>query len=142
MPKTRCTDVNRILSRNLKYFELKSERNLCEIYKILRSPFGIRFRTYLKNLHKNSDLVKIWNRNMIDFKHKSNRNLKEILQISIQIRCVFLAELGGNLIVFEVMMPKKHCTYFNQILSRNLKYFEHKSERNLCEMYKILRRPF
>ena len=66
MPKTRCTDLNQILNRNLKYFEHKSERNLCEIYKILRSPFGIRFRTYLKSSSQKIRLC-------LDLEQKSDR---------------------------------------------------------------------
>ena len=99
MRKQCWTDLNQILSRNLKYFEHKSERNLCEIYKILR----VRFE--------------------LDLEQNLDRNLIEILQIFVQIRCAFSAELEGNLIFYEVMMQKKRWTDLNQIWSTNLNDF-------------------
>ena len=66
MRKQCWTDLNQILIRNVKYFEQKSERNLCEIYKILR----VRFQ---------SDLEQISNRNLLDLEQKPDRNLLEIL---------------------------------------------------------------
>ena len=81
------------------------------------------------------------NRNLLDLEQKSDRNMKEILQISVQIRCVVSVELEGNYIFFDVMMPKKRWTELNQIWNRNLKYFEQKSERNMCDIFKMLRPP-
>ena len=97
MQKKRCTDQNQILSRNLKCFEHKSERNLCEIYKILRPP------------HRFHDFREIWNvrdqisgREMNFFGQISIRFGTEMNQISVrnvfQMRSKFLchADLHKN----------------------------------------------
>ena len=68
MQKKRWTDLNQILNRNLKDFDQKSERNLCEIYKILLPP------------HRFHDFREIWNvRDQI-----SGRKLKSFGKISIR----------------------------------------------------------
>ena len=68
MQKKPWTDLNQILSTNLKDFEQKSERNLCEICQILLPP------------HQMLDFRKIWNvRDQI-----SGRKLKSFGKISIR----------------------------------------------------------
>ena len=119
-------------------FNWKFVENNRKEYDFLETP---KFFNLPKIFDEKSDLVQILNRNLLDLEQKPDRNLKEILEIFVQIRCAFSAQLWGNCVCFEVMMPKKCCTDLNQIWSRNLKYFEQKSERNLCKIFKICSPP-
>jgi len=107
-------------------------------YDFLETP---KFFNLPKIFDENSDLVQIWYRNLSDLDQKSDRNLNEILQISVQIRHAFLAHIRGNINFLVVMMVNEFGIDFNQIWNRNLKYFEQKSERNLCKIFKICSPP-
>ena len=88
MQKKRWTDLNQIWSTNLKDFEQKSERHLCEIYKILLPPtdftifekfgmFEIRFlvEKWIFLVRFRSDLEQKWIRFLFEIFLKCDRNL-------------------------------------------------------------------